>query len=204
MGGELVGIDIDHHLAELAAEGVGDLYALEPAQFVADGVVADLVEFGFTEAFAADGRQEDGQVSGLGAHGERHLDAGRQMEEIAHLVVDDVVHGRAGIGTGLERDLDQTGAGQDAGLDGLPSSGQCQGPFHPRRHRLFHLAGRQSRIGVITHHHRLLEVGQDVGGDLGIDGESEKGQCQRRRQHGIGILEGVFYQHGVTGPPFAA
>ena len=109
---ELLGVDVHHHLAELSSERVRDLNTLQTAHPVPHRVVADLVQFGFAQAFTRDGRQDHGQVRRFAPQGEGKLDARRQMEHIAGFEIDDVVHGGAGIGPGMKEDFDHARAWQ--------------------------------------------------------------------------------------------
>ena len=99
---QLVGVDVDHHLPKLTAEGMRNLHALEPAHLVAHGVVADLIQFRLGQAFARDGGQYHGQIGGLTPKCERPVDVRWKVMDIVGLKIDDLIERRGGISPRVE------------------------------------------------------------------------------------------------------
>ena len=161
-GPEPGGIDIDHHLPELPAEGVRNLHALKSAHFVADGVIADFVEFRLAQALAGNRRQNHRQVRRFAAEREGMFDARRQMEEIVVFQVHDVVHRRPRIGPRLKEHLDHCRSGNRSRFLVLHAARERQEPLDSLRNAFLHVPRRQTGIGEIADHDRFLEVRQNV------------------------------------------
>ena len=102
-------IDVNHHLAELATKRMRNLDSVQSPHLVSNGVVTDGVKLLFAESFARDRRQNHRQVCRFASKGKRPLDSRWQMEHVTRFEIDDVVHRRTGVGSGLEKNLDHGG-----------------------------------------------------------------------------------------------
>ena len=113
-GAEPRGIDIDHHLPVLAAEGVIDLHPFEPAQLVPHTVISDLIQILFAQAITGDGGQDHRQASRLAGQRKRILDPRREVEKVVGFQVHHVVDRPMRIGSRMEDDLQHAGPGNGA------------------------------------------------------------------------------------------
>ena len=129
MGLQPVRVDVDHHLSEAATEGMWDLYSGKPPHFVPDGVVANFVKLGFTQSFTGDGGENHRQVGRFTPQREGMLDARWQMEHVTGFEVNDVIHRRRGVGSGLEGDFQHTRPRQGPGFLLVEPSSERQRPL---------------------------------------------------------------------------
>ena len=182
-------VDIDHHLAELAAERMRNLHALQPAHAVAHGVITDRVKLFLTQPLAADRREDNRHVGRLATQCERPLDPRRQVEHVGRFEVDDVVHRRRRIGPGLKEHLDHGGTRNGARLLMLDPPGQRESTLNARRDALLHIHRGQTGIRKEADNHRLLEVRQNVDRCRRNDRRTEQTQSDRQSHNGERIAK---------------
>ena len=113
---QLVGIDIDHRLAVLAAEHGGDFGAFHHRDLVADLELGQIVKLSFVQTFALHRDQTNRQAGGVELQHQRRQRAGRQALQVGQGQIGQLRHVGIGVGAGLEIYLDDADAQQRAGL----------------------------------------------------------------------------------------
>ena len=159
-----LGIQVDLHLARLAAERIGNRRAGNGHQRRADLIDAEVGQILLGQAFARQGDLQDRHCRGVVVEDQRRRRARRhlldqRLRNRRHLGV-----GGADVDIGLEENLDDAKAVVGIGLDMFDVvDGRRQGALERRRNAARHLVGRQA--GILPDHadDRDADVGKDVG-----------------------------------------
>ena len=166
-----LGVDVDLHLAEFAAEGVGHRGARHRDDGDAHEVEPEVEQRLLGQALAGKRELNDRNGGSVVVEDQRRHAAGRHLSQQClryrrHLRV-----GGADVGAGLEEYFDDADAGIVVGFDVFDVvDGRGQRALKLRHHAAGHLLGRQPGVGPDRRNDRNSDLGKDV------DRRAQRGQ----------------------------
>src|ERR1019366_640355 len=186
-GVKLVGVQIDHDHAELAAVRERNGGALDGRQLGADEIEAEIENILFAESLAFQSQLQDRHAGGVvfedvGREGPRREDAEKGLRNGRNLG-----QGHVDLDVRLEVNADHRDAGVGLRLDVLDIVDRGrQGPFEDGDQSFFHLLWGQALVGPDDADHRYIDIREDIDGH-GDDGRpAEDGDEHGHDDEGIG------------------
>ncbi len=186
-----LGVDIHHHLALLAAIGIGNHRAGHADQLGAQEIEAEIVEARLGQSLARQAELEHGQRGRAVIDDLRRLRAGRHLAQ-------DELRGRGDLGVGgvqagvrLQEDLDHGAAvigGRFDMFDIVDERRQCA--LIGGGQTAFELFGIEAGIGEIDRDDRNVDIGKQIGRGAKHHDRAEDQDQERQHHEGVGAIQG--------------
>ena len=193
VGVHQIGVGIDHDLPDFAAVGQRDRGAFDVGETRADEGDAEVVEFGFAEAFAGERKLDDGDGGGVELDDVGRVGAGGEDAEDGLNDGGDLRDGELYLDIGLKVDADDGDALVGLGLGVLDVvDGGGEGALADGDDASFHLGGGEAAVGPDDGDDGDIDVGEDI--LRGLDGraDAEEEDQEREDDEGIGAPEREF------------
>ncbi len=158
-------IELDHDLANLAAERQGHRRALHGSELRADEAVAEVIELLFGKRLARQAELQDRHRRGVIDDDVRRQRAWRQVAQHRGRIRGGLSDGAIDVGAWVEKDLDDRYAGKRLRLDVLDVVDvRRQRTFIRGRNTLRHVLGRKAVVRPDDADHRNVDVRKNIGG----------------------------------------
>ena len=186
----MIGIDIDHRLAVLAAEHAGNLGALHHRDLVADLELRQVVKLRLVQSLALHGDQADRQTGGVELQHHRRQRAGRQALQVGQRQIGELGDVGVGVGARLEIDLDDADAEQRARLHVIDAAGQREEALQRIGDIGLDIFRRHAGVERRDHHLGQIDGREQIHRHARQAGDADHGQRQADDDDEVRIANG--------------